>query len=257
MEQRILTGYESQILKIGVKTDSQQQIRVIVSDADQIHTEFTNRYSVINGNDYFYVRMPLAPRVAVVKVFNDDEKKGHDEGFSFIKSGIWQMPLERKMVEVDIHKPEVRQFVNLAQRFSYNAGTLATQYYKGGEILFHYMPFLMNGKVKANTPARVGEITGEIEISAEKFIDYTVPMRMAILCHEFAHYYKNTNMYSEIEADLQGLLIYLGLGYPRIEAYQAFIETFIGAQTELNRKRITIIKRFIDDFETNKFLIYE
>lgn len=257
MEHRILTGYESQILKIGVRTETARQIRVIVSDADQINTEFTNRYTICNGIKYFYVRMPLAPRVAVVKII-DETKKDASSEFSLVGPGIWRMPLERKMIEVDIHRPEVRSFVNLAQRFCYNAGTLAPALYKGGEIQINYLPKLTseNGG-KTNTPARVGEITGVIEVSQERFVPFTIPMRMAILCHEFAHYYRNTNMYNEIEADLQGLLIYLGLGYPRIEAYEAFIETFIGVQTSLNRKRIEVIQRFIDDFETHKFLIYE
>ena len=47
-------------------------------------------------------------------------------------------------------------------------------------------------------------------------------MRMAILLHEFSHFYLNDRMEDETEADLNGLLIYLALGYPRIEAYQSF-----------------------------------
>jgi hypothetical protein len=49
-------------------------------------------------------------------------------------------------------------------------------------------------------------------------------MRFAILCHEFSHFYVNDNMDDESEADINGLLIYLGLGYPRIEGYQAFLD---------------------------------
>jgi hypothetical protein len=51
-------------------------------------------------------------------------------------------------------------------------------------------------------------------------------MRFAILCHEFSHFYVNEDMDNESEADINGLLIYLGLGYPRIEGYQAFLEVF-------------------------------
>ena len=52
----------------------------------------------------------------------------------------------------------------------------------------------------------------------------------------------------ETEADLNGLTIYLGLGYPIKEAYSAFIDTFIGYPTEQNKRRYDIINRFIKDY---------
>ena len=55
---------------------------------------------------------------------------------------------------------------------------------------------------------------------------------MAILLHEFSHVYLNDNIDDEVEADLNGLLIYLGLGYPRIEAFEVFAKTFLAAPTE-------------------------
>ena len=85
----------------------------------------------------------------------------------------------------------------------------------------------------------------------------TVPNRMAILLHEFSHYYLNDNMDDEIEADLNGLLIYLGLGYPRIEAFEVFTKTFMNAPTEDNMVRFDKIKNFIDNFENHNFYLYE
>ena len=120
------------------------------------------------------------------------------------------------------------------------------------------MPVLTNSDGKeSGTPARIGEKTKIIDVSQRIFIPFTVPMRFAILCHEFAHCYRNTDKFSEVEADLQGLLIYLGLGYPRIEAYKAFLEVFLGSRSALNAQRYDKVKKFIDDFESHKFLIYE
>ena len=76
------------------------------------------------------------------------------------------------------------------------------------------------------TPARISRHDGVIEISKKYFKQYTVPMRMAILLHEFAHFYLNNNPRDESEADLNALTIYLSMGYPRIEAYQAWLEVF-------------------------------
>ena len=78
---------------------------------------------------------------------------------------------------------------------------------------------------------------------------------MAILLHEFSHFYLNENMDDEMEADLNGLLIYLSLGYPRIEGYEAFLEVFMDAPSEQNKQRYDIINKFIRDFEAKKIII--
>jgi hypothetical protein len=76
---------------------------------------------------------------------------------------------------------------------------------------------------------------------------------MAILLHEFSHYYLNTDMANETEADLNGLLIYLGLGYPRVDAYNVFTQVFATSPTELNKDRMKILDDFIRNFE-NKYI---
>ena len=72
---------------------------------------------------------------------------------------------------------------------------------------------------------------------------------MAILLHEFSHYYLNNTPEDEEEADLNALLIYLGLGYPRIEAENVFLNTFHQADTPENRKRWIKIKDVISNFD--------
>jgi hypothetical protein len=54
---------------------------------------------------------------------------------------------------------------------------------------------------------------------------------------------------------LNGLLIYLSLGYPRIEAYQAFLETFKERPSNLNKARYDLINKFINDFEKMNMVI--
>jgi hypothetical protein len=49
----------------------------------------------------------------------------------------------------------------------------------------------------------------------------------------------------------------LGLGYPRFEAHEAFLKTFISTPTELNKERYDKIKAFIEDFEKNYLIVYE
>jgi hypothetical protein len=122
--------------------------------------------------------------------------------------------------------------------------------------MIEYLPVITNhnGRV-LTTPARISKVTGRIQVSKKQFDDYTVPMRFAILCHEFSHFYVNENMDDESEADINGLLIYLGLGYPRIEGYQAFLEVFKDAPNLDNKKRFDRIDNFIKNFEKNKMVI--
>jgi hypothetical protein len=61
-------------------------------------------------------------------------------------------------------------------------------------------------------------------------------------------------MHDETEADLNGLLIYLGLGYPRIEACEAFLEVFEQYPSEENGKRYKKIENFINNFEKNNIV---
>lgn len=265
MNRRILTNRDEMILRVTVKTLSPgpQKIRVIVNDAEQVNTVFTNRYNIFEGEKAFLVRMPLSPKVAEVQVFNEaigNFPEKQETSFELVGPGIERLPLVKKMDVVDMGNPDVYDFVRFAQQFCYNAGVMDTGMYQNRKrnLKINYMPsiFQRDGKESA-TPARINEKTKIIDVSQRIFLPFTVPMRFAILCHEFAHCYLNMDKYSETEADLQGLLIYLGLGYPRIEAYQAFLETFIGTPSEQNKKRYNTVNRFITDFENHKMLMNE
>lgn len=256
MEDRFNLMGESQTIQIGVFTPKPEQIHITVFDAEQVNTVLTDRYNDVNGNAYFYIRLPLAPSVAKILIYNERTgPSAFNDGFTV--TSIGRKALERKMVTVDISNADVRSFVDHGQRFAYNAGHLQPGDYKSpdGRIHIQYLPMITDDQgMEINTPAQTGEITGIIEVSRKKFLNLTVPERFAILCHEFAHYYRNINMYSEVEADLQGLMIYLGLGYPRYDGYNAFLVTFDGAPSALNDRRKEILKKFIDDYENQKFV---
>jgi len=103
------------------------------------------------------------------------------------------------------------------------------------------------------TPARISNQTGRMEISQKAFRDMSIPMRMAILCHEFSHFYLNEVQHDEIEADLNALTIYMGIGYPVIEAHKAFLETFHKSPSDVNKERYVYLKTFIDNFDKLKY----
>jgi len=252
------TRYEELTLLIKVNTHEPEKIRVKVTDAAQPNTTFTDRYKTVDGESIFFVRMPVSPKDALVYIYNEDNGNlpvGTDNTVEVVS--ITKEALEKKLDVIDFSNPLIRSFVNFATRFSYNAGSLPSGDYVSDDQQFviKYMPVIEDSGVEQTTPARIDIDSGIIEISKRQFLDYTVPNRMAILLHEFSHVYLNDNVDDEVEADLNGLLVYLGLGYPRIEAFEVFAKTFLNAPSDLNNMRYEKIKNFIDNFENvNTFL---
>lgn len=254
------TRHEELTLLIKVKTFEPQKIRVRVIDAQQPYTTFTDRYRTVEGESIFFVRMPVSPSDAMVYIYNEANGNmpvGADPSIEVLS--ITKEPLEKKLDVIDFSNPQVRSFVNFATRFSYNAGSMPSGTYVSDDKKFviKYLPIIEDGGVEQTTPARIDIDSGIIEVSKKQFREFTVPNRMAILLHEFSHVYMNDNVDDEVEADLNGLLIYLGLGYPRIEAFEVFAKTFVNAPTEQNKMRYEKIVNFIDNFENYNTFISE
>ena len=257
---KVPTRHEELTLLIKVRTYQPELIRVKVLDADQPNTAFTDRYKTIDGESIFFVRMPVSPNYALISIYN--EKNGNLQvgvDNTLEVESITKEPLDKKLDVIDFSNPQVRSFVNFATRFSYNAGSLPSGTYTSDDKKFviKYLPIIEDNGQEQSTPARIDIDNGIIEISKRQFVDYTIPNRMAILLHEFSHVYLNDNVDDEVEADLNGLLIYLGLGYPRIEAFEVFAKTFANAPSDQNKTRFDKIKNFIDNFEKFNTFLYE
>lgn len=252
--------FDEFILLVKVITISPQKIRIKVIDADQPNTCFTDRYQTIDGEGVFFVRMPVSAQNLLVYIYNEaygNLPKGQDNTFEVVS--ITKEPLDKKLDIIDFSNPLVRSFVNFATRFSYNAGSLPSGEYisDDGKFLIRYLTTITDNGVEQSTPARIDVDNGIIELSKRQFQEYTVPNRMAILLHEFSHVYLNADVDNEVEADLNALTIYLGLGYPRIEAFEVFAQTFMNAPTDQNAVRYNKIKQFIDEFEKQNTFFYE
>jgi hypothetical protein len=254
------TRHEELTLLIKVRTNTPEKIRIKVTDADQPNTAFTDRFKTIEGESIFFIRMPVSPNNALVHVYN--EKNGNlpvGQDNSIEVTSITKESLDKKLDVIDFSNPLVRSFVNFATRLSYNAGSMPSGDYISDDKKFviKFPAVIEDNGVEQATPARIDIDTGIIEVSKKQFLDFTIPNRMAILLHEFSHVYLNDNVDDEVEADLNGLLIYLGLGYPRIEAFEVFAKTFLNTPTEQNKIRFDRIKNFIDEFEKYNTFLYE
>ena len=255
------SNHDEFTLLVKVVTPQPEKIRLIVKDCSLRDTVFTDRYKTVNGEASFFVRLPVSGGKMYVIIYNErigNLDKGEDSTFE-VKE-LKRLPLEKKMDVVDFNEKGLRSFVKFCTRFCFNAGQLTSGVYKSsdGKYSIEYLPTIVypNGR-ESSTPARIGVESGIIQVSQAKFRPMTVPMRMAILLHEYSHFYVNDRMHDETEADLNGLLIYLGLGYPRIEAHQSFLNTFVNVPSQQNKQRYDKIKKFIDDFEKNNYIVYE
>lgn len=245
------------LLNIEVYTRSPENIRLIVSDSEHQFTKYVDRRRVVNGLETFKIGLPIAPKKAIVKVANEIEKGMYSpQGFRI--EDIYASTLPTRTFCINYNNPYIRKFLPFIQKFCARAGYIEaagqTYYDKSKTFTIRYFDELRSksGRV-LTTPARVHARTGVIEISAEYFRRYSIPMRLAVMLHEFSHFYVNEDIDNEIEADLNGLAMYLSLGYPRISAFNSFIGVFQNAPTSMNAERYAVLEQFIAKFEKGDY----
>ena len=248
--------YHPVMLKVTVTTKKPTPVRVQVKDPDRPMTYYMDRYNTINGTDSFYIRLPHSPKVTAIRVVNDSTKD--DQGFTIVeKDGqpYEKMPLSTKMDLKEFSDPNMASFINFAEKFSERAGYTSVGVYLSDDskyrIEYNQKIISKDTGTELNTPARINSVSGKVEVSKEAFTKYTVAGRFAILLHEFSHVFANKDVKDEMEADFHAAQIYLAMGYPRIELLNVFGKVFLGADTELNRKRFDLLKKYVLNFDDN------
>ena len=226
-------------LAVTIGSDSQTKINLIVEDAESESVIFTDRTGNLNGSATYYVRLPICPDIALIDVEGEQSEV-------FIED-VEIMALPTDFSNKLFKQPEVISFINFAEEFSYNASTLKSEadYFSDDDkYQISYLKDIVgdNGK-SLDTPARISQTTGLIEVSKKDFLRYTIPMRLAILLHEFSHFFVNKNMEDEVEADRNSLILYMGLGYPRIDAYNVYLDVFEKTPTDLNKTRYDALQK--------------
>ena len=247
-------------LKIVVATKGKQKIWLKVADPTKPNTYYISRYANIEGKKSFFVNMPIAPMEVDVIVYNAKSKLRRDNRsrtFKVLK--IQRLPLDvAPMVKLN---KKTKAFVRFAEEFSEQAGYLPaskdgeTYRSNNGKYRIDYFDIIRSkGSGKSiGTPARISQLTGKIEVSAKAFRKYTIPMRMAILMHEYSHFYVNKVPSDESQADINGLKIYFTRGYPKISAYNVFLNVFKRSPSEQNKERYDKLNNFIEIYKENKY----
>jgi hypothetical protein len=252
MIKKVELGEKPTNLEIVVESRRKEKLWIKVADAERKNTYYTKRFSNVRGKKSFFVKMPQAPMYADVIVYND-------------RFGIDRYDDTFRVLEIKSHSLEVsplqaskktKSFIRFAQDFSDEAGYMPAsvkgELYRSNNGKFRIIYFdkirSQNNKV-ISTPARISQVSGKIEVSAKQFVPYTIPMRMAILLHEYSHFNLNKEPSNEEEADKNGLKLYLALGYPKIDAYNVFLNVFRRSPSLQNKDRYDRLDSFIKNNE--------
>lgn len=244
-------------LYITIKCEGQKKFRVIADDLGKQNSQYANRDVLVNGEKTIFLSFPVSPKKISLEVFNI--KDSADKKFE-VK--VEAKPLKSYNIWMD---DETKSFLTLSINFSQRAGFEQASdngiLWKTDDDKFRIKYYnritdIKTGKVY-NTPARIGHNSGIIEVAKTKFDNYTIPMRLIILLHEFSHKYKNPKIgleiSNEIGADINALYIYLGLGFSKIDAICVFANVFLKAQTKGNIERMRKIMDYIQRFENGEF----
>mgnify|MGYP003655349543 CR=1 FL=1 len=256
MNRVIDTDNRSFSLNVTISCKGKKSFRVYAEDYGKENSKYADRTITVDGQRTIFFAFPVSPRQIFFNCINIEEPKAED-----FTVNVEAIPLKSYNIATD---SETRDFMQLAIQFSQVAGFKTpdpngTIYQTSDEhFTIKYFPVIKapNG-TPMGTPARIGHNTGIIEVAAVKFIKYTIPMRIAILLHEFSHKYKNPKIGleigNEIGADINALYIYLGLGFSKIDAICVFGQVFLKAQTPGNQARMRKIMDYINKFENQEF----
>lgn len=247
MHKLIPSNYKPFAVTFTLEPIRPARVRIVAFDPDAPKSKYTDRIVNLTTKRNFELKFPQSGPTMMVSINSEggNSVKGYDINFQKLKTcGVWM-------------DAQTRRFVNFAQEFCQRASYLSEGIYKSnnGEFLIRYMNEIRNRgtNMVMNTPARIGHTTGNIEVARNKFMTYTVPQRMVILLHEYSHKYMNhkvgRGIDDEVAADINALYIYLGLGYPHIDARTVFAQVFYGSGSDLNVRRINIIEEYITRFE--------
>lgn len=129
--------------------------------------------------------------------------------------------------------------ITFVEKFSRYAGILRPGIFIADNVPFKIelvrAIYTQDGRIHP-TPARISVEQPIIQVNKIRFDDMSIPERVIILLHEVSHNYINYDQDDELESDQNGLNIYKQLGYPKIEAINAFAN--IMADTPQNYERM-------------------
>ena len=255
MYQPILSKHQSFTIFLEIITKKPERLRIYTHDMHKSYTKFTDRFKIVNGRFVEQIRLPITPDELGLGVYNantTNDPRVNDR--SFQANVLSYSPLQTCDVWMDA---DTKSFTDFAKDFAVKAGVtpVGNAWSNDGKFHIVYSDVIKDkttGRI-LYTPSNIGHETGIIKVAREQFLKFTVPMRYMILLHEFAHKWMNPKrgkkITDESAADLNALYIYLGEGFPRVDARTVFLKVIYNVTTDENIKRYEAIDNFIKQYD--------
>jgi len=233
-------------IDLGIELMQPCRVRIIARNPKSPNIVYYDRQFFASKNEEMEIRLPQSKNEVEVIVACFGMPQDNIRITKLKKVGLKQYPS-------CYNRGRTLRFVRFAQQICERLPELTTGDYYSLNNEFHLQVF--DTIPNTQTPARIHNDLGVIQVSKQKMGGNTVPMNMAILLHEYSHFYMNKIQVDEIEADINGLKIYLGLGYPIVESHKSFTDVFQHSDNPMNRERYAYIFEFVDRFEKTKHRI--
>ena len=239
------------LLSIRILRPVNLRLSVFDSETKRI---FIDRNLRLKTSKRILVKLPIVSNELTAEVVDKNLPRGRS---AFIIEQIKVSPDTKCPIELT---REDKAFIIFVKWFAtecsrLQAGKKGTLYSSDGfSILF--VDTIKEAGIELTTPARIARNSGVIEVSKKQTVDYSVPMLIVMLLHEYAHKFKNKQYgkkdSNELTADIIACHIALNLGFDSHEVLSAFQSVFTKKNTKLNRKRMQAIKEFVFIFKKSE-----
>jgi hypothetical protein len=242
-------------INLNVESINNDKRKLIVAgfDTENINTIYFFREIFVLDKQDFTFNLPLSPKVLHIVIYDFEENKPYEKNSVYFNVNEVKIN-ELKLKILNYHK-RVIDFVNFAINFSLQAGYIKPDIYfdknKQYEIRFFEEIRDVVTEEIIPTPARIHKTENYIEVSKAYFDKLTIPSRVMILLHEFAHNYLNVEQDNEVEADIKGLKVYLDCQFDVIQSIYAFTQIFYDSKQA--KERLDTIMSYLSIYEQKKF----
>jgi hypothetical protein len=228
-------------------------LRLSIFDS-QTKRIYTDRNLKLKTNKKMSFKLPIVPDQLTVELIDKNLPRMNSV---FRIAEIIVIPDTK--CPLDLTK-EDKQFIKFAKWFAcestrLEAGRKGT-IYQADDFTILFVDRIIENGIELTTPARISKEAGIIQVSKVRTLDYTVPMLIVMLLHEYAHKFKNKQFgkkeSNELTADLIACHIALNLGFDSQEVRHCFEEVFERKNNKLNKNRLSAINEFITIFKNSE-----
>lgn len=244
------TDYKPVVIYLSVRVKKVPfSLTIGVYDHKRANTAFFVRNEDFTEREIadYTIQLPFTTDEFTFVLFSKDEKLKIDEYIDITRYEVKDF----SVAPPNLSEKE-QEIVNSVVKFSMMAGYLQPNSYKyAKKYEIRLLPKILTDLGSEHvTPARIHVEEGFIEVSKNKFDKKTVPRRIAILLHEFAHNYINKDQNDEEEADYNAARLYMAMGLPRSEFIYAFSKAFKN-YSEADFDKLIQNKGWASNYEAN------